>query len=144
MWKTGLSLNFVLNSLAVIFAAVYWYLAFVLNTDATQNPIPDDAKTKVLVSRIISFIYSFIIAAWAGRYVSSNSKSGILLRGGVFAYGVGMGILFYCALTLCPQNEFCKKTIIAIQPLLGSLAIVTSVSFSGVLGWLTEHGFFKS
>ena len=143
MWQTGLSINFVLNSLAVIFAVVYWYLAFVLNTDSVTVPIPDEAKTKVLISRIISFIYSFIIAAWSARFVSPSSKVGILIKFGVFAYGVAMGILFYSATTLCPNNMFCRKVVIAIQPLLGSLAIVTSVSFSGVLGWLTEKKFFK-
>lgn len=144
MWKTGLSLNFVLNCLVVIFAIVYWYLSIMLETDSITVPVPDDAKTKVLVTRIIAFIYSFIVAAWSSKFVSAGSKSGILLRFGTFAYGVTIGILFYAALTLCPNNETCRKIVVTIQPLLGSLAIVTSVSFGGVLGWLTDKQFFKA
>jgi hypothetical protein len=114
-----------------------------LETDSITVPVPDDAKTKVLVTRIIAFIYSFIVAAWSSKFVSAGSKSGILLRFGTFAYGVTIGILFYAALTLCPNNETCRKIVVTIQPLLGSLAIVTSVSFGGVLGWLTDKQFFK-
>ena len=142
--KLDLSVNFVLNLLMVVFGGLYWYLAISLDTDSTVVPVPDSAKGKVLSVRLITFIYSFIVAAWSVRYVSASSKAAflgsvLLLRFGTFLYGVAIGAIYYIALTICPDNQTCRKIVVTIQPLLGSLAIVTSVSFGGVLGWLTDN-----
>lgn len=147
--ELGISVTFVLNLLMVVFGALYWWFAIRLDTDSTVTPVPDNAKARVLTVRVITFIYSFIVAAWSYRYVAANSKaklfgSIILLRLGMFLYGVGIGIVYYVAITICPNNDTCRKVAITIQPLLGSLAIVTSVSFGGVLGWLTDNKILKA
>lgn len=140
----------------VIFGALYWVLAIDLTADSFASIVPDHAKGRVLTVRIITFIYSFIVAAWSYRYVAANSKASLfpslfgpkwavlLLRLGTFLYGTAIGILFYTAITVCPTNPTCQRFSVSLQPLLGSLAIVTSVSFGGVLGWLTDYKYLKA
>lgn len=137
------SVTFVINALLVIFGAIYWVLSLVFATDAVTVPVPDSAKAQVLTVRIVAFIYSFIVAAWSLRYVSAQAKTGLWVKLGTFAYSVAMGLVYYACLTLGPENETCRKFVVNIQPLLGSLAIVCSVSFGGVLQWLTDHKILK-
>lgn len=138
------SVTFVLNLLMVAFGAVYWILSLILDTDSVTVPVPDSAKSQVLTVRVIAFIYSILVAAWSLRYVSAQAKTGLWIKLGTFLYSVTMGIVFYACLTLGPENETAKKVVVTIQPLLGSLAIVCSVSFGGILQWLTDHKVLKA
>ena len=139
-----------------VFMALYWYFAIDLTADSFATIVPDHSKGRVLTVRIITFIYSFIVAAWSYRYVAANSKEAffpslfgskygtLILRLGTFLYGSAIGILFYVSITICPLNPTCQRFSVGLQPLLGSLAIVTSVSFGGVLGWLTDYKYLKA
>ena len=140
---SGVSVNFVLNILMVVFGALYWWFSLSLDLNSMVTPTPDEYKGKVFTVRIIAFLYSFIVSAWSLRYVSSSSKTGLFWKLGTFVYSVATGLSFYAALTFGPHNEFCQKFVLTVQPLLGALAIVSSVSFGGVLAWLAEHEYLK-